>query len=90
MMLALSALAATSALQAQAPAQQPSHKTAFVQDGKAHWFIEAGNAAAINLGGYNYTVPFGDRVSYINPNVALGRWITPSFGMRLQMQGGRL
>ena len=90
MTLALCALAATSALQAQEPAQQPSHKTAFVKDGKAHWFLEVGDAAALSLGGYNYTVPFGDRVSYINPNLAIGRWVTPSFGMRLQMQGGRL
>ena len=90
MTLALCALAATSALQAQEPAQQPSHKTAFVKDGAAHWFLELGDAATLSLGGYNYDVKFGDRVSFINPNLAIGRWVTPAFGMRLQLQGGKL
>ena len=42
MTLALAALAATSALQAQDVAQTPAYKTAFVKDGKAHWFLEVG------------------------------------------------
>ena len=91
MTLALCALAATSALQAQEPAQQPARKTAFVKDGSAHWFLEVGDAATLSLGGYNYDVKkFGDRVSYLNPTLAVGRWIRPSFGMRLQLQGGQL
>ena len=49
MTLALCALAATSALQAQEPAQQPSHKTAFVKDGKAHWFLELGDLSLIHI-----------------------------------------
>jgi outer membrane protein OmpA-like peptidoglycan-associated protein len=90
MTLALCALAATSALQAQEPAQQPSHKTAFVKDGKAHWFLELGDAATLSLGGYNYDVKFGDRVSFINPNLAIGLWVTTAFGIRLQIQCGNL
>ena len=90
MTLALAALAATSALQAQDVAQKPAYKTAFVKDGKAHWFLEVGDAAVISLTANNRDVHFPDRVSLLNPSLALGRWSTPSFGMRLQLQGGKL
>lgn len=89
MTLALAALAATSALQAQDVAQTPAYKTAFVKDGKAHWFLEVGDAALISLAANNRDVHFTDRVSLLNPSLALGRWSTPSFGMRLQLQGGK-
>ena len=29
-------------------------------------------------------------MSFLNTNLGIGRWVTPSFGMRLQLQGGRL
>ena len=88
MTLALAALAA-SALQAQEPAQKPAYKTSFVKDGKAHWFLEVGDAATISLAGNNRDVNFTDRVSLLNPSLAIGRWSTPAFGMRLTLQGGK-
>ena len=88
MTLALAALAA-SALQAQEPAQKPAYKTSFVKDGKAHWFLEVGDAATISLAGNNRDVNFSDRVSLLNPSLAIGRWSTPAFGMRLTLQGGK-
>lgn len=88
MTLALVALAA-SALQAQEPAQKPAYKTSFVKDGKAHWFLEVGDAATISLAGNNRDVNFTDRVSLLNPSLAIGRWSTPAFGMRLSLQGGK-
>ena len=88
MTLALAALAA-SALQAQEPAQKPAYKTSFVKDGKAHWFLEVGDAATISLAGNNRDVNFTDRVSLLNPSLAIGRWSTPAFGMRLSLQGGK-
>ena len=88
MTLALAALAA-SALQAQEPAQKPAYKTSFVKDGKAHWFLEVGDAATISLAGNNRDVNFSDRVSLLNPGLAIGRWSTPAFGMRLTLQGGK-
>jgi outer membrane protein 40 len=88
--LALAALTATSAINAQ-EATQPAHKTTFAKDkASAHWFLEIGDAATISLAGVNRNAAFGDRVSFLNPNLALGRWISPSFGMRLQLQGGKL
>ena len=88
MTLALAALAA-GALQAQEPAQKPAYKTSFVKDGKAHWFLEVGDAATISLAGNNRDVNFTDRVSLLNPSLAIGRWSTPAFGMRLTLQGGK-
>ena len=88
MTLALAALAA-SALQAQEPAQKPAYKTSFVKDGKAHWFLEVGDAATISLAGNNRDVNFTDRMSLLNPSLAIGRWSTPAFGMRLTLQGGK-
>ena len=88
MTLALVALAA-GALQAQEPAQKPAYKTSFVKDGKAHWFLEVGDAATISLAGNNRDVNFTDRVSLLNPSLAIGRWSTPAFGMRLSLQGGK-
>ncbi len=88
MTLALAALAAN-ALQAQEPAQKPAYKTSFVKDGKAHWFLEVGDAATISLAGNNRDVNFTDRVSLLNPSLAIGRWSTPAFGMRLSLQGGK-
>ena len=88
MTLALAALAA-SALQAQEPAQKPAYKTSFVKAGKAHWFLEVGDAATISLAGNNRDVNFTDRVSLLNPSLAIGRWSTPAFGMRLSLQGGK-
>ena len=88
MTLALAALAA-SALQAQEPAQKPAYKTSFVKDGKAHGFLEVGDAATISLAGNNRDVNFSDRVSLLNPSLAIGRWSTPAFGMRLTLQGGK-
>ena len=88
MTLALAALAA-GALQAQEPAQKPAYKTSFVKDGKAHWFLEVGDAATISLAGNNRDVNFTDRVSLLNPSLAIGRWSTPAFGMRLSLQGGK-
>ena len=88
--LALAALTATSAINAQ-EATQPAHKTTFAKDkASTHWFLEIGDAATISLAGVNRNAAFGDRVSFLNPNLALGRWISPSFGMRLQLQGGKL
>lgn len=90
MTLALAAFAAAGALQAQEPAQKPAYKTSFVKDGKAHWFLEVGDAATISLAGNNRDAKFTDRVSLLNPSLAIGRWSTPAFGMRLSLQGGKL
>lgn len=90
MTLALAAFTVAGALQAQEPAQKPAYKTSFVQDGKAHWFLEVGDAATISLAGNNRDVKFTDRVSLLNPSIAIGRWSTPAFGMRLSLQGGKL
>lgn len=88
--LALAALTATSAMYAQ-EASKPAYRTTFAKDkASAHWFLEIGDAATISLAGVNRNAAFGDRVSFLNPNLGIGRWVTPSFGMRLQLQGGRL
>lgn len=90
MTLALAAMVAAPAF-AQQKAEKPAYKTVFAKDkASAHWFIEVGDAASISLAGHNRYVKFGDRISLLNPNVSVGRWINPSFGMRVQLQGGKL
>ncbi len=88
--LALASLVAAGSLQAQ-EVQSRSSRTVFAKDkATAHWFIEVGDAAVINLAGENKHASFSDRISLVNPNIAVGRWMTPSFGMRVQLQGGQL
>ena len=88
--LALATLVATGAMNAQEN-NQPAHKTTFAKDkASAHWFLEVGDAATISLAGTNRHAKFGDRISLVNPNLGIGRWISPAFGMRLQLQGGNI
>lgn len=69
----------------------PAHKTVFQKDGaSSHWFIELGNSASIALGGSNGEAKFADRVSIINPSLSVGRWHSPYFATRIQLQGGEL
>lgn len=91
MTLALASLVAAGSLQAQDMVQSRSSRTVFAKDKLTdHWFIEVGDAAVINLAGQNKQAKFGDRISFVNPQIAVGRWMTPSFGMRVQLQGGQL
>lgn len=70
---------------------KPAHKTIFAKDGAAnHWFIELGDYATFLQAGQNNSTAFGDRLSYVNPTLSVGRWFSPYFATRLNLQGGEL
>lgn len=86
MTLALGAMALTAGAQ-----DKPAYKTSFDKDGAAaHWFLEVGDAAVVNFlhDNENKDLKFGDRITYINPTLALGKWFNPYFAIRLKGQGG--
>ncbi len=86
--LAVASLFAFTALNAQ---EKAGHKEVFAKDGfGSHWFIELGNAATVNYGGDNSKADFGDRVSYVNPTLAVGRWHLPYFATRVQVMAGEM
>ncbi len=88
--MALAALMGTTALSAQTNDTKPAHKTVFAKDGaNSHWFVELGNYATFLQGGTNNNTAFGDRLSYVNPTISVGRWHRPYFATRLNLQGGR-
>lgn len=69
---------------------KPAHKTIFAKDGvQNHWFIELGNYATFLQAGQNNSTAFGDRLSYVNPTLSVGRWLSPYFATRLNLQGGQ-
>lgn len=87
--MALAALVGTTALNAQD--NTPAHKVVFEKGGfKHHWFVELGNSASLVSGRSNRYAPWGDRVSFINPSLAVGKWFNPYFGSRVQVIGGQL
>lgn len=89
--MALAALMGTTALSAQTNDTKPAHKTVFAKDGaSSHWFIELGDYATFLQGGTNNNTAFGDRLSYVNPTLSVGRWHRPYFATRLNLQGGQL
>lgn len=89
MCIALAALVGASAVNAQD--NTPARKVVFENDGLAHhWFIELGASASIVGGNGNRHASWGDRVSFINPSLAVGKWFNPYFGGRLQLMGGEI
>lgn len=90
MCMALAATLGVSALYAQDNA--PARKTVFAKDkASAHWFLELGNSAVVTYGGTNSKVDkYMDRVSVVNPTLAVGKWHSPYYATRLQLQGGEL
>ncbi|MDY3089722.1 MAG: OmpA family protein [Porphyromonas sp.] len=90
MCMALAALMGTTALTAQTNDTKPAHKTVFAKDGLgSHWFIELGDYATFLQGGTNNNAAFGDRLSYVNPTLSVGRWHRPYFATRINLQGGQ-
>lgn len=88
--MALAALMGTAALTAQTNDTKPAHKTVFAKDGLgSHWFIELGDYATFLQGGTNNNAAFGDRLSYVNPTLSVGRWHRPYFATRINLQGGQ-
>ncbi len=91
MCMALTALVGGFTLNAQTNNTQPAHKTVFTKDGaSSHWFIELGDYATFLQAGQNNDAKFGDRLSYLNPTLSVGRWHRPYFATRLNLQGGRI
>lgn len=88
--VALAAFVGVSALSAQD--KVPAHKTVFAKDkASAHWFLELGNAAMVSYGGSNSDkAEYLERVSLVNPTLGVGKWHSPYFATRLQLQGGEL
>ncbi len=88
MSLALATLVGATAMSAQ---NTPAHKNVYTKDGAgSHLFIEIGNSAVFNLGGSNSDAAFGDRLTYLNPSLAIGKWHSPYFATRLSFMGGKL
>lgn len=87
--IALAALVGASAVNAQD--NTPARKVIFQNDGLAHhWFLELGASASLVTGASNRSASWGDRVSFINPSIAVGKWFNPYFGARLQVMGGEI
>lgn len=91
MCTALLAFTAGTALSAQNEATLPARKTVYQKDGAlSHWFIEVGDYATFLQAGANNSTAFGERLSYLNPTLSLGKWHNPYFATRLNLQGGEL
>lgn len=90
MCLALASLMGTVAVNAQNNDTKPAHKTVFAKDGAgSHFFIEVGDYATFLQAGTNNSTAFGDRISFLNPTLSVGRWHRPYFATRLNLQGGQ-
>lgn len=90
MCLALASLMGTVAVNAQNNDTKPAHKTVFAKDGAgSHFFIEVGDYATFLQAGTNNSTAFGDRLSFLNPTLSVGRWHRPYFATRLNLQGGQ-
>lgn len=61
-------------------------RTALAADWKSNWFISAGAGAQVFFGDHERQMKFGDRISPAL-DVAVGKWITPSVGVRLMYSG---
>lgn len=89
--MAFAALAmSTSAFAQQDINNKPANSVSFENDPtSSHWFLEIGDAATLstlpNVSGPKFT----DRLSYINPTLALGKWHNPYFATRLKVMGGQ-
>lgn len=51
-----------------------------------NWFFSVGGGAQVLFGNHDHTGSFKDRVAP-TLNVAVGKWVTPGLGMRLQYSG---
>ncbi|MDO4691769.1 MAG: OmpA family protein [Porphyromonadaceae bacterium] len=91
--LALASVFGLATLSAQENTQttQAAHKTIFAKDaGCDHMFIEIGNLATINYGGHNDKLAWKDRINYLTPKIAIGKWYNPYFATRIQFMGGEM
>lgn len=96
--LAASACCMVANAQENATAEQstvPARKVAFAADG-GRWFIDAQWGAGMTLFGNNHAafndkaIKFTDRISYLNPSLALGVWHNPYFASRAKFMGWNL
>ena len=60
--------------------------TDFKADFKSNWFISAGAGGQVFFGDHDRQMKFGKRISPAL-DVAVGKWLTPSIGMRLMYSG---
>lgn len=91
--LALASMFGLASLSAQENTQptQAAHKTIFAKDASCdHMFIEVGNLATINYGGHNDKLAWKDRINYVIPKIAIGKWYNPYFATRIQFMGGEM
>ncbi|MDR3218130.1 MAG: OmpA family protein [Dysgonamonadaceae bacterium] len=66
----------------------PGYLTAFKHSNAAdNWFISIGAGAQTLFGDNDAKANFTDRITFI-PTVAVGKWFTPIWGVRLKGQGG--
>lgn len=59
---------------------------ALTSDWKSNWFISAGGGAQVLFGDHDRQREFGQRISPAL-DIAVGKWITPSVGLRLMYSG---
>lgn len=70
----------------------PAKNVAFAYDG-GHWFIDVQWGAGMTFFGNNRgaakndDLKFGDRLSWTNPTLSIGRWHNPYFATRAQLMG---
>lgn len=69
---------------------EAGRKTTFVKNGFwDNWFIGAGAGANIYLGGGDQHAGFFNRFT-VNPNFQFGKWVSPIWGGRVKVSGGRV
>jgi outer membrane protein OmpA-like peptidoglycan-associated protein len=67
---------------------EAGYKTAFKHSGAGeNWFFQLGVGGALYYGDFDTEAGIGDRIT-IAPSIALGKWFSPYWGVRLKGQGG--
>lgn len=90
LIMAFATLAFSTVAFAQEVNNKPAKDTSFASDpASSHWFFEIGDAATISCLPKVDGPKFMDRVSFINPYLALGKWHSPYFASRLKFMGGQ-
>ncbi len=90
LILILAAIAA-SAQNTAGTSAQAGRKTTFERNGFwDNWFVGAGYGGNIVFGDRDARADFKSRMNLVIPNVQVGKWVSPIWGGRLKVDGGRI
>lgn len=91
LLILIFAVIAASAQDTAGTSAQAGRKTTFERNGFwDNWFVGAGYGANIMFGDRDARADLQSRLNLIIPNVQVGKWVSPVWGGRLKVDGGRV